>query len=94
VSAAGAVYVARYLVSQSASLISSTKKALETEGFSFVEAISPCPTQFGRRNRLDTPKDLLRFVEEKCISKEEAEGLSSEELEGKIITGEFSHGRG
>jgi len=93
VNAAGAAYVARYLVSQGSVLVNSIKKALQIEGFCFIEAISPCPTQFGRQNRLDTPRETFKFVERMCITKEDAEGLSPAELEGKIVTGEFSNGR-
>lgn len=92
VSAAGAVYVARHLVTQGSALVKSIKKALQIDGFSFVEAISPCPTQFGRQNRLDTPRETFEFVERMCITKEDAEGLSPAELEGKIVTGELSSG--
>jgi len=94
VSAAGAVYVARYLVTQGSVVVDSIKKALQIEGFSFIEVISPCPTQFGRQNRLDTPREAFEFVERMCITKEDAEGLSPAELEGKIVTGEFSNGTG
>jgi 2-oxoglutarate ferredoxin oxidoreductase subunit beta len=93
VDAAGATYVARYSITQPLALISSIKKAVQTKGFSFIEVLSPCPTQFGRRNQLGTPIDMIKFLMDKCIMKEEAEGLSPEELEGKIITGEFSDGR-
>jgi 2-oxoglutarate ferredoxin oxidoreductase subunit beta len=92
VNAAGAAYVARYLVTQGSVLVNSIKKALQIEGFSFIEAISPCPTQFGRQNRLDTPGETFKFVERMCITKEDAQGLSPAELEGKIVTGEFSSG--
>ncbi len=89
VKAAGAVYTARYSVTQPFALMNSIKKALQTQGFSFVEALTPCPTQFGRRNQLDTPTQMLKFLMDKCIMKEDAEGLSPEELKDKIITGEF-----
>jgi 2-oxoglutarate ferredoxin oxidoreductase subunit beta len=92
VAAAGATYVARYSVTQPLALIASIKKALRTQGFCFIEALSPCPTQFGRRNQLDSPTDMLKFLMDTCITKEEAKGLSPEELEEKIVTGEFSDG--
>ncbi len=93
VDAAGATYVARYSVTQTSLLVSSIKKALQIEGFAFVEVISPCPAEFGKRNRLDTPEDTLKFFEDKCIMKDDAEGLSQEELKDKIITGEFFSGK-
>jgi 2-oxoglutarate ferredoxin oxidoreductase subunit beta len=89
VEAAGATYVARYGVTQPVALIHSIKKALLHVGFSFIEVLSPCPTQFGRRNRIDQPEEMIQDLIRRCILKEEAERLTEEELEGKIITGEF-----
>jgi len=73
-------------------LVKAIKKSLTTKGFTFIEALSPCPTQFGRRNRYDSPVDMVKMLMESCISREEAEELTAEELRDKIITGEFSDG--
>ncbi|HVN97836.1 MAG TPA: thiamine pyrophosphate-dependent enzyme, partial [Syntrophorhabdaceae bacterium] len=89
VAAAGASYVAKYAVSQPISLINSIKKTLNRVGFSFIEVLSPCPTQFGRRNRFDRPEDLIRDLTDRCVTKEEAAYLTEEQLTGKVITGEF-----
>ncbi|MBW2030125.1 MAG: 2-oxoacid:ferredoxin oxidoreductase subunit beta [Deltaproteobacteria bacterium] len=90
--AAGATYVARYSVTQPLSLVSSIKKAIQHKGFSFIEVLSPCPTQFGRRNRLETPARMLEILMESCVSMDEARELEGEDLEGKILTGEFRDG--
>jgi len=90
--AAGANYAARYSVTQPFALIASIKKALQINGFCFIEVLSPCPTQFGRYNQLDTPVAMIKNLMEKCITKKKAMQLSSEELKGKIITGEFTNG--
>jgi 2-oxoglutarate ferredoxin oxidoreductase subunit beta len=87
--AAGASYVARYSVTQPLSLVNGIKKALTVHGFTFIEVLSPCPTQFGRRNQYDSPAEMLKMLSERCISKQEAEQLSREEVRGRIITGEF-----
>ena len=89
VEAAGATYVARYAVTQPISLIGSIKKALLHVGFSFIDVLSPCPTQFGRRNRLDRPEEMIQELIQRCILEEDAKGLTEEELAEKIITGEF-----
>ncbi len=89
VEAAGAAYVARYAVSQPVSLIRAIKKALLHKGFSFIEVLSPCPTQFGRRNRLDKPEEMIEDLIRRCILKEEAERLTEEELKERIVTGDF-----
>ena len=89
VTAAGASYVARYSVTQPLALIRSIKKALSHVGFSFIEVLSPCPTQYGRRNQPEKPEEMIQDLIRRCILEEEAKGLSEEELAEKIITGEF-----
>jgi len=92
VKAAGATYVAKYSVTQPLALIGSIKKALQTQGFCFIEVLSPCPTQFGRRNQFKSPTHMLESLIDKCITREEAKGLSPKELEDKILTGELPNG--
>jgi 2-oxoglutarate ferredoxin oxidoreductase subunit beta len=87
--AAGATYVARYAVTQPVALVDSIKKALLHTGFSFIEVLSPCPTQFGRRNRLDRPEEMIQDLIHRCILEEEAQGLTEEERAERIVTGEF-----
>jgi 2-oxoglutarate ferredoxin oxidoreductase subunit beta len=89
VEAAGATYVARYSVTQPVSVINAIKKALVHEGFSFIEVLSPCPTQYGRRNRLDRPEEMIQELIRRCILQEEEAELTEEERAEKIITGEF-----
>jgi len=86
---AGAPYVARYSVTQPLLLVSAIKKSLGIHGFTFIEVLSPCPTQFGRRNRYDSSADMLKNLMERCISREEADNFSDDELKDKIVTGEF-----
>lgn len=90
VKAAGAGYVARYSVTQPVALINAVMKAIKTEGFSFIDVMSPCPTQFGRRNQQGRPEDMIRDLMRRCIMKEDAAGLSEEELADRILTGDFS----
>jgi 2-oxoglutarate ferredoxin oxidoreductase subunit beta len=87
--AAGAAYVARYSVTQPVLLVEAIKKALAVHGFAFIEVLSPCPTQFGRRNQYESAAEMLKMLSERCITKEEAEQLSREELGERTITGEF-----
>jgi 2-oxoglutarate ferredoxin oxidoreductase subunit beta len=89
VEAAGAASVARYAVTQPLALMGGIQRALSVEGFSFLEVLSPCPTQFGRRNRFDAPSEMLRSLMERCVTKEEAERMDEGTLAGKIVTGEF-----
>ncbi len=92
VAAAGATYVARYAVVQPLLLQQAIYRGLGTRGFSFIEALSPCPTQFGRRNRLGEAPEQLQKLRELLLSREEAEGLPEPERRDRVVYGEFVHG--
>ncbi|MFO8073780.1 MAG: thiamine pyrophosphate-dependent enzyme [Polyangia bacterium] len=87
--AAGARYAARFPVTRPRPLIDAIEKALRIEGFTFVEAISPCPTQFGRRNRLADLPQLYEQLESICISPAEAEQMEERERLRHFVIGEF-----
>lgn len=89
VKGAGAAFVARYSVTQPYEVMAGIRKGMGTRGFSFIEVLSPCPTQFGRRNELADPVDTFRALMEKCISRADAENLPPAERADRIITGEF-----
>jgi len=62
--AAGATFVARtstYHVQQISELI---RKAILHEGFSVVEIMSQCPTYFGRKNKMGSAADMMKFFKE------------------------------
>jgi 2-oxoglutarate/2-oxoacid ferredoxin oxidoreductase subunit beta len=89
VAAAGASYVARYSVYHVRQLVRALKAALVHPGFSFVECLSTCPVQYGRRNDLRTPADMLTYFHEHCVTLARARTMTQTELEGKILVGEF-----
>ncbi len=89
VEAAGASYVARSTVFHLEHLISVLQKALRHRGFSFIDALSPCPVQYGRRNLYATAAEQLKDLEKRSISIEKAHTLPSEAVRDKIIIGEF-----
>ncbi len=92
VEAAGASYVARYAVVQPLELQRAIRRGIETRGFAFVEALSPCPTQYGRRKRVADPGELLKALQAAQVSREEAARLAPEALREKVVCGEFVHG--
>ncbi|HIC96228.1 TPA: 2-oxoacid:ferredoxin oxidoreductase subunit beta [Candidatus Bipolaricaulota bacterium] len=94
VAAAGAAYVARYTVLHVRQLQRAIIRALEHQGFSFIEVISPCPTEYGRRNRLGGPEALMELLQEQYIPQGLATGLSEEEARDKVLIGEFVGGEG
>jgi len=86
---AGARYAARWPVTRPRPLADSIKAGIGTPGFAFIEALSPCPTQFGRRNRIDDLTKLYDQLAEMCVTRAEAEGMEPEEREKRIVVGEF-----
>jgi 2-oxoglutarate ferredoxin oxidoreductase subunit beta len=88
--AAGASYVARWTTFHREQLKKAITEALSTKGFAFIEAVSQCPTSFGRRVGLKTAADLLRWFEERSVTLQEAETMTDKDVAGKIVVGEFS----
>ncbi len=87
--AAGASFVARstvYAIMQTTNYI---KKAIKHIGFSMVEIISQCPTQYGRLNNTANPRELLLWQKEHAVPLATAKDMSKDDLKGKIITGVF-----
>ncbi|MFQ5758801.1 MAG: thiamine pyrophosphate-dependent enzyme [Candidatus Bathyarchaeia archaeon] len=91
VTAAGASYSARWTTVHMNELKEAMKKALRTKGFAFIEAVSQCPTAFGRRVGLKTAADMLRWFKENSVPLKKAKEMTEEELMGKIVVGEFVH---
>jgi len=85
--AAGATYVARSTVYHAVELDRFIEQAIRKNGFSLVEAVSYCPTTYGRMNKLGTTVDMMRLLKEDSISMTAAEKLSPEEVEKKIVRG-------
>ncbi len=59
---AGATFVARGHVGNGRQLATFIKKGFAHNGFSFIEVISNCHTQFGRRNRMADPMNMIRWI--------------------------------
>jgi len=91
VTAAGATYVARWTTAHPIQLSNAIKKGLQNKGFSFIEAVSQCPTYYGRKNKMRTPIEMMQWMKESSILKNKADKLEESELEGKIIVGEFQN---
>jgi 2-oxoglutarate/2-oxoacid ferredoxin oxidoreductase subunit beta len=85
--ALGANYVARWTVSHPYQPIKSVKAALEKKGFSLVEFLSPCPTAYGRRNKLGDIQKLWEWYDNNTILIEDYERImnyGSEEEKNQI----------
>ncbi|MBP8672902.1 MAG: 2-oxoacid:ferredoxin oxidoreductase subunit beta [Synergistales bacterium] len=87
--AAGATYVARATVAQPQLIEQYIKKGIQNKGFSVVEVMTHCHTQFGRRNKLARPIDNINRFKQVSVTKTKADAMKPEELEGKIVIGEM-----
>jgi len=69
--AAGGSYVARWTVSHPYQPIKSIKDGIIKKGFAFIEMLSPCPTAYGRRNKLGEVQQLWNWYDDNTIPKED-----------------------
>lgn len=88
--AAGATFVSRWNTSKPRRAVKSIKKALSHKGFSFVEIVCQCPTNFGRR-ALSTGDAVkgMHWIDECSVNRKQAENLSPEALKRKFVLGDF-----
>ncbi len=68
VAAAGANYVARWSTAQPYQIVNSIKTAFKVKGFSFIEILSQCPVNFGRRNNMADPVKNFRWIRDHMVS--------------------------
>ena len=91
--AAGATYVARTTAYHVRQMVSFIGKGIKNEGFSVIEVLSNCTTQYGRMNRKGSSAQMLKWFQKNSVSLKKAADLSPEKLSGKFITGEFATGK-
>lgn len=87
--ASGAVYVARWTTLHVRRLTASIKKALQKEGFSFIEVITPCPEIYGRYNKMRTGIDMMEWFKRASEIRHNSDPAKAEISLSKIILGEF-----
>jgi len=84
---AGAVFVGRGTVYHAKLLDSLIEKGLLKKGFSVVEVIAHCHTQYGRQNRLGSAVEMMEWQRDHAVPVEKASTMKPEELWDKIVTG-------
>jgi 2-oxoglutarate/2-oxoacid ferredoxin oxidoreductase subunit beta len=84
---AGAVFVGRGTVYHAKLLDSLIEKALVKPGFSVVEVIAHCHTQYGRVNRLGSAVEMMQRQRDQAVTVEKAATMKPEELKDKLIIG-------
>jgi 2-oxoglutarate ferredoxin oxidoreductase subunit beta len=84
---AGAVFVGRGTVYHARLLDSLMEKAFLKQGFSVVEVMAHCHTQYGRQNRLGTAVEMMEWQRDHAVSVEKAAKMRPEELQDKVLIG-------
>jgi len=84
---AGATFVARGAAQQPRQLIKIFEKGFAHRGLTFIEAITQCPVNYGRRNKLGGARDMLNWQKEHIINQTKYESLAAEERQDKIPSG-------
>jgi len=91
--AAGASYASRSTVYHAKQLEKQIEDALEVKGFSLVEAMTMCPTSYGRKNKKGNVTDMLLSYKDNYVDVNVFDKLPKEKTEGKIKMGVFKNER-
>lgn len=84
---AGAAFVGRGTVYHAQLLDKLIEKAIRKRGFSVVEIMSNCHTQYGRRNRMGDPVQMLKWLKDHAVTVEKAKTMSPDDLQDKFSIG-------
>ena len=89
--AAGATYVARWTSLHVRRLKDSIKEALTRKGLRFIEVLTPCPTGFGKRNKMGTAIDTAKFYQDHMVIKHDIDTreVGIEDPRSDFIVGKF-----
>jgi 2-oxoglutarate ferredoxin oxidoreductase subunit beta len=86
----GAPYVARWTTLHARRLKDAMVEALVKSGFTFVEIISPCPINYGRRNQMPTGLIEMQYYFEKSVIRHFSDPKDADITpEGEIVVGTF-----
>jgi len=85
--AAGATFVARETVSSPKKLEKVIREAIAHKGFSFVEAVSNCHINLGRKNKMQSAMENLDWIDSITMPKKKWDALSEEEKMNYLPTG-------
>lgn len=84
---AGAVFVGRGTVYHAKLLEGLMEKAFHKVGFSVVEIISHCHTQFGRLNRMGSAVEMMQWQRDHAVTVEKAAQMKEAQLKDKFKIG-------
>ncbi|MBW1894004.1 MAG: 2-oxoacid:ferredoxin oxidoreductase subunit beta [Deltaproteobacteria bacterium] len=87
--ASGATYTARWTMLHTRDLTDAIEDAINRKGFSFIEVLSPCPINFGRRNKEKSIETLRKYSENTIIKNGADPSELDIDFDKGIILGKF-----
>lgn len=87
---AGATFVGRSTTHHNNLLTGLIVEGVKNKGFSLIEAVTACPTSYGRRNKMKGGAEMLMWQRDNTVHIRKAAGMSPADLAGKIIIGKLS----
>jgi len=91
IEAAGATFVARESVTKPKRLEKVIKAALEHRGFAYVEALSNCHVNLGRKNKMAAAMDTLDWIDSISTTKKKYDAMTEEEQMNMLPMGILHH---
>jgi len=88
---AGSTFVSRESVTKPKKLEKVIKAALEHKGFSYVEALTNCHVNLGRKNKMVAAMDTLDWIDSISTPKKKWDALPEEEKKDCLPTGILHH---
>lgn len=87
---AGANYVARGTVFHVQKLERLMCEAITKPGFNMLEVLTPCHTQYGRKNKFKGPVDMYKWLKKTAVPVERYEEMKEEQRKDRIPIGVFT----
>jgi 2-oxoglutarate ferredoxin oxidoreductase subunit beta len=84
---AGAAFVARGTAYHAQLLDELIEKGIEKPGFSVVEVMSNCHIQFGRRNEMEDPVTMMKWLRDHAVTTKKAKKMKLNDLKDKFTIG-------
>lgn len=84
---AGATFVGRATTFHNQLLVRLIVEGATNSGFSLIEAVTHCPTSYGRYNGMAAPSDMVRWQKDKAVWVENVKTGSAQLQEGQFTIG-------
>jgi len=92
--ATGATFVARWTILHVREFQAAVLRSMQKKGFSFIEVLAPCPTSFGKSNKIGDGLHEVEIYRERCEIRNGAQNLEDFDIDlidptKPIVVGNF-----